>query len=758
MGEWKRLVNRRMLIIIVAVMAANMLLFGYGQFKGKSIDRIEAECEHRQWLINYYQKMPLKDAYNHIDSVNKVIISELRENQSGNMQKIDEIYKEQIKNNNVEKEEIVEFDTSQLEPVLSYYKDLPEEQQTEFKQVIREVKDKLEYLSGYKESVGQIIGSADNLKRFSVFSDTESFFYKNIMQTGNDFKRVENLEPGLCNDEAVNRFLAYPQMFYLALALMVLIIYNIFQERENGVWVMAHGASCGRMRLAVKRTLILSLSSMGIMALLYVSVLIESIFMYGGGQSFTAPIQNLQQFAGFTYIMNQGTYLMLLFLAEWFVIFSLSCFFWMLFVIFRNRNHALIVAGIFVGLEALLYEKISIQSIYGSLKRINIMRFLNINEVLRTYENTDVWGMVISVWKLMLLVVLILTIVSILTAVIGTARKYPNGNASPFMAVIGWIYRWHQKIFERTPLMLKEIHKLIVTSKGVWIIATVIILTMYFAGTGRMSFTSGMKEKDQIYLEHGGTDRGYIKELVDEREQEYTDAQTRLEEAAADYHNGNASLEELVGAASQVSQYASRLKAVEEFKNKLEYLDNIEAEYGVTGYIMSDRGYEEIFGQYSTQRELILLLVMVAGIMLIVSECITMEYHTGMEYMLRTAQKGRRWLTIRKFIACIILTIIMFLLVYGIDYIKMYQFYGLPYLDAPLMSLTFMEGVSVKYTVGGWIVLRLVVRFVVSFLVMVTAFITSRIVGKKGNRGLALLSTVIVLIVVILINRFGWLL
>lgn len=757
MGEWKRLVNKKMLIMIVVVMVANMFLFGYGQLKGKSIDRIESECEQRQWLINYYQKMPLEEAYNHIASVNKVIRRKQLDNQSENKQKIDEIHNEIVKSDKGEKEDIA-VDISQLETVLNYYENLSGVQQAEFEQVISEVKNKLGYLSGYNEDVSQIIGNADRLKKFSVFSDTESFSYRNIIQTGNDFKRVENLEPVLCNDEAVRQFLAYPQMFYLALALMVLIIYNIFQERENGVWVMVHGVPRGRISLAVKRTIILALSSIGIMAVLYISVLIESVFIYGGIQSFTAPIQSLPQFADFTYIINQGTYLLLLFLAEWFVIFSLSCFFWMLFVIFRNRNHALIVAGIFVGLEALLYEKISIQSVYGNFKRINIMRFLNINEVLRTYENANMLGMVISVWKFMLLIMLILTFVSILVAVKCTAGKYPNGNVSPFSAVIDRIYRLYQKIFERTPLLLKELHKLVVTSKGVWIIATVIILTMYFAGTGRMNFTMGMKEKDEIYLEHGGTDRSYITELIKGIEQECEEAQVRLEEVAAEYNSGNASLEALVNASTQTIQCGTKLKTVEEFKNKFEYLDNIEAEYGVEGYLMSDRGYEEIFGQYSTQRELILLLIMVAGIMLIVSECITMEYHTGMEYMLRTAKKGRRWLTIRKLIACIILTMIVFLLVYGIDYIKMYQFYGLPYLDAPLMSLTFMEGVSVKYTVGGWIVMRLLARFIVGLFAMAAAFITSRIVGRKGNRGLSFLSTVIVLILVILVNSFGWLL
>ena len=47
-----------------------------------------------------------------------------------------------------------------------------------------------------------------------------------------------------------------------------------------------------------------------------------------------------------------------------------------------------------------------------------------------------------------------------------------------------------------------------------------------------------------------------------------------------------------------------------EFEQKREYLDTLKEETGIDGYMMSDRGYEEIFGKYGKAREIVLLMAL----------------------------------------------------------------------------------------------------------------------------------------------------
>lgn len=62
-----------------------------------------------------------------------------------------------------------------------------------------------------------------------------------------------------------------------------------------------------------------------------------------------------------------------------------------------------------------------------------------------------------------------------------------------------------------------------------------------------------------------------------------------------------------------MSIYASRYAAVREFEQKQEYLENLKEETGIDGYMMSDRGYEEIFIKYGKARETVLLMALLVS-------------------------------------------------------------------------------------------------------------------------------------------------
>ena len=196
-----------------------------------------------------------------------------------------------------------------------------------------------------------------------------------------------------------------------------------------------------------------------------------------------------------------------------------------------------------------------------------------------------------------------------------------------------------------------------------------------------------------------------------------------------------------------------RLRNIDEYKVKVNYLQDLKEESNIDGYMISDRGYEQIYGDYSKQRELILILALTAGIMLIISECISMEYRTGMEDIVRSYKRGRSWLFIRKITACLVFTVVLFVLVYGIDFYNLNRLYGFPYLNAPVQSLTFMNSCIYKVSILGWLGIRLAVRFIICFITMTVAIIVSRILGKRGNRSLTIL--VLAILFLIIIAFFG---
>ena len=78
------------------------------------------------------------------------------------------------------------------------------------------------------------MANAENMKRFRIFSKQNTFSYSNILRTAQDFERVQNVELKLDNDKGADAFVHYNLMYYIAAALMVAVIYSLFDERENG--------------------------------------------------------------------------------------------------------------------------------------------------------------------------------------------------------------------------------------------------------------------------------------------------------------------------------------------------------------------------------------------------------------------------------------------------------------------------------------------------------------------------------------------
>jgi hypothetical protein len=103
-----------------------------------------------------------------------------------------------------------------------------------------------------------------------------------------------------------------------------------------------------------------------------------------------------------------------------------------------------------------------------------------------------------------------LTFISAIVAVLKSQTMRPEKRKSIMARFFAVINEQYQKVLAHFPIVLKELHKLIFTGKGVWVVAAVLIVTCYFASSGQMSFTDAQKERDDIYLLHGVQSMGIL--------------------------------------------------------------------------------------------------------------------------------------------------------------------------------------------------------------------------------------------------------
>ncbi len=729
MQEWLRVFRLRYLGIIAVAVLLNIGIFLYGSFSGESVAMVRFANRTYNDLIEHYQNYSLQDA----------------------CQLANEDYRALRKyKNNKENEEMEERE------ILDVYQSLSDEEQIQYEKQLARIKNKLTYLSGYRDSIAQVFSNVDSMKRFRIFSNEDSFSYNNIIRTAQDFERVKDNTVLLDDDSGVDYFLHHKATYYFAAALLLILIYSFFDERDNGMWPILHNTPRGREVFAVKRIGIIIFASFSILFVLYVSAFLTAMFRFGGWSSLQNPIQTLPEYAKFTHVMSKGTYITVLFLLSYVVLCAISLVIYSMFVLFRNRNHMLVFTAVFTGGEILLYRKIEIQSVYNALHYMNIVSILNINEIYSTYLNWGFGTHIFSVLFVVLFSLILLTICLCIMAVVRYGRMRPVSKVSALERILKIVHMQYQKVFAKEPMLFKEIHKLLITAKGLWAVIALIIIAVYFSLQGQMIFSEKQKEWDAAYLTYGGADWSYFEELIDTQNIELAQAEQNMLDMEALYKAGEISFEEYVASTSAYNMKKSEIGYTKEYREKLSYAHRVEEKYNIKTWLISDRGYEEIFGTHASQRELILVIALTVVLVIVLSESFLLEYRTGMYGIVHSAANGRTWMLVHKIVSGMLLALAIVAVVYGIDAVNLYHTYGTPFLKAPLLSLSFMydKASFAKYfTIGGYLCILAAVRIGVAFITAAIALLTSKMIGKKGSRSLTPIVIVGVLVIIYMLHQ-----
>ena len=296
------------------------------------------------------------------------------------------------------------------EQIQQHADELAQDDRRIFKRLAKEYKEKSDYIDGYTESVKAVITNASNMKKFSVFGTSESI--ANINKTENDYKRIENVQVRELNSRAVEQFLKNDISIYIVLALMIYIIYNIYEYRDNGMWQIIYTAVNGRMRLAVKDTAAVGLGALFVSLIMQLCGLVSMLVVYGGWCSLTAPVQCLTGYNNFTYPISVMTYLFIRYMIISLIVIAIVLVISLVFALCRKRISSIVMVGIIAGAEAFAYQNISMQGRLRIFKKINIINVMNVSSILRKYDNIMIAGVPVSMVNVLCMVCISIAVIS----------------------------------------------------------------------------------------------------------------------------------------------------------------------------------------------------------------------------------------------------------------------------------------------------------------------------------------------------------
>ena len=140
--------------------------------------------------------------------------------------------------------------------------------------------------------------------------------------------------------------------------------------------------------------------------------------------------------------------------------------------------------------------------------------------------------------------------------------------------------------------------------------------------------------------------------------------------------------------------------------------------------------------------------------MLIAESENALEYKSGMNMLLGSSARGRIWGKAVKSGAVCIIAAIIAVIVNITEMSVMSHTYGMPYIDAPLISLSFMKvGKMLRYiTIKQYMIMQLGVYILYSLLVSIETMAVSRYIFKKNSNRevplLIVLNTIVLFIII----------
>ncbi len=565
-----------------------------------------------------------------------------------------------------------------------------------------------EYNSTYQADIQSIVNKAEHLKSNKLFSDKNGFAYNNIIKTQKDYEKCLDISLTTADTTAIAVVMDYRVVWVLALVVIVYIVNQLHMDRDNGMWLVTYAAARGRCWLAAVRVGIVMIVTLVVSICLYGSIVIISVIGFNGIEGLKAPLQNLSPYRLSTIECNMVEFVLLNFVWSYVAILAMVMVIYMLMSLWRNRKNV-VVASVALGIaEYLLYVNIEPHSRFGLLRSLNIVRLFFISDICTQYHNIGFSTYVVSKAKLILFtLILVICICSIVAVVSGMLLK-PQTRASRFGWISDKVVCGYQVILSHSPYVIKEMHKCIFTSNGKWAIVVLMLAVMYFTYSDLKYFSDMENYNDKLYLEYGGIDYSEIETLINERKAEYEMVQEKVTKLKAEYEAGKTDLITYLGYSQYFTTLTESMDGMKEIDGKIIYLTELKEQFDIDGYLMSDRGYEQMFGIESIARTVFINMALCVCVTILSYGNVHNEFKSNMIVLISSSERGRRKVYIRKMLACSIVSAISSLAVYMVEIAILIEHYGLPYVNAPVQSLTFMESCGLNVSILQWLVILIV--------------------------------------------------
>ena len=593
----------------------------------------------------------------------------------------------------------------------------------------RAVKSELEEQATYEEYLNGITKTADMITSVSIFSDKDSYSYKNAKKTSDVYERLKekiDIETGpskgveLWSENGITGIIGI-------LVLLVVINEMILKDRESGQLNLLFTMDKGRTEHGAVKLFVCAASAFVVTFIILLTAFLTCEQLFGIGDV-SRSIQSVVGLKGCNLKISVAGYIVVYYIVLSFTVTVLSLIVFFIESLIRSSVMVYLAVALVFGIEATLYYVIGDTSYLAILRELNLFSFLNPGRYLSVYGNVSIFGYPVD--RFLFVGVSLITIFVLFAPLAVKAYSVqttiPVKNRKPDGLVTGRVCSLIERVKKRfipksVSIWPHEIYKLMICGGTLWILVLFAVFEIY-------SFTPASE-----YFEN--EDYYYLKGYLQKYEGPVTDetilaVEEELEGFDRTYEEFRSVLEKCPPelAAGVSLQYQDRLKP----KGGLDLLKaRVERLKRNGGYIIYDTGYRLLtFDRMAKHKELTMAITLSIMLVLSLSYLFACDDSLYMDRITSVMLKGRKRLNIKKMIIGSIIAFLIYVMNYFPYVFSIFKVYGSNGLSFPAQSVTNLEGSvfeKLGFSIGGCVAFFLILKY----LIMISEMIALHFLSKK---------------------------
>ena len=544
----------------------------------------------------------------------------------------------------------------------------------------------LNYIDSYPEFISSMEEKAEEMRRISIFSQPDTFAYRNIMQTPKDFSQLQGISLQLGRQDGVVKSTSFFLSDFFVAALMLLLSVLLFSyEKEKGLTGLLRVQKKGRYQVFLSKMSLGALFCIVICLLFYGGILLMGNSLYGYGDV-SRLIQSMSSFRDCSIKMTVKEYFIIFLgckLLSSFLFFTLFSF-W--FLVFSDNKITYAVIAFLLAASYGCYYLIHPISFLNPLKYWNLFAFTNTYDLFANYVNLNCFGYPVdrvhsSLWLMGGFIILFC-----LLSVILYTRTELGRRMSVFSSLYSRLFK-RKKLRGRTGIFANELYQYLFASRNCIFLLLALCLCLSSIDT-QPPFLDYNSSVYQHYAEK------FAGELTEENIQGIEEEKAKMDKLPEEYEKlGNDYKEKKI----DQEEYIDRIKELDMRSNRMEGFSTLYNQYQrlcTTKFLLNMEENLSVLSEISTaylfensQRDTAQAILYLIILLIMLSSLFGSGGRNGRERLAYCTKKGRVPLLKCRCLLALGTAVLLFIMKWVPIAVSIFSNYPISDWNAPVQSI-----------------------------------------------------------------------